>query len=67
MLFSPGTEKRFVGPASRDLVAGSHRERIGTNRPEGTREELVVDTIVNILYFVRVGGTWRMLGSNWGF
>lgn len=63
MMFRPGTEERFAGPAPRSLIAVNRLVEVGTNQPTGSKWETHVDGVVDTLLFVREGGIWRMLAG----
>jgi hypothetical protein len=67
MLFCPGTEEGFGGPQPRALIAARQVEEVGTNHPGKTMREVMVNPIADVLYFVRVAGTWRVLTGAWEY
>jgi hypothetical protein len=60
LMYCPGTEDRFAGSVKQNLIS------VGTNQPEGSKWAVHREGVLDVLYFIRVGGQWEMMLSDWG-
>ena len=61
LMYVPGTREYLGGTRPKDLITTDRVATLATNQPEGTKTEIVRESVFETLHFVRLAGEWRIL------